>query len=233
VDRIVRYAWLAWLPLAAAVAPAQVGHSAIKWVRDSEEYATLTRQTFALAAQAVEREARATRTGTPWAVVMDVDETALDNSVYQLDRAAYGTPFDTASWNAWVRRAEAGAVPGVADFIAAVRRAGGRIAFISGREESTVDPTRRNLAALGLTQDGDLLCLRDATSAYTKKMRRVELRSGSGRCSWGTPVPVVVYVGDAMGDFPEADEEPGAFGVRFFILPNPMYGAWERGVTRD
>lgn len=230
--RIVRYVWLAWLPLAAATAPAQVDHREIKWVRDSQEYATLTRQTFVLAAQAVEREARATRSGTPWAVVMDVDETALDNSVYQLDRAAYGTPFDTASWNAWVRRAEAGAVPGVADFIAAVRRAGGRMAFISGREESTAEATRRNLMTLGLAQDGDLVCLRDAAGSYTKRIRRAELRSGSGRCAWGTPVPAVLYVGDAMGDFPEADEEPGAFGVRFFILPNPMYGAWERRVTR-
>jgi len=233
VARIVRYVWLAWLPLAAATAHAQVDQPDIKWVRDSEEYATLTRQTFAVATQAMEREARAVRRGTPWAVVMDVDETVLDNSVYQLERAAYGTPFDTTSWNAWVRRTEASAVPGVTDFINAVRRVGGRIAFISGREESTVDATRRNLSALGLTQDGDLLCLRDAAGAYTKRMRRTDLRSGSGRCSWGTPVPVVLYVGDAMGDFPEADEEPGAFGERFFILPNPMYGAWEGRVTRD
>jgi 5'-nucleotidase (lipoprotein e(P4) family) len=223
---------LSLAPAVVAPAQAQVGNPDIKWVRDSEEYATLTRQTFTLALQAVEREARAVRGGAPWAVVMDLDETVIDNSVYQLERAAYGVPFDSTSWNAWVRRAAAGAVPGAADFIAAVRRAGGRVAFISNREESTLDATRHNLAALGLTQDGDLICLRDAASTYPKRRRRTEIRSGAGRCAWDAPVRALVYVGDAMGDFPQADEEPGTFGVRYFILPNPMYGGWERRVTR-
>lgn len=230
--RLVRYAWLAWLPVGAAAAGAQTGHPDIKWVRDSEEYATLTAQTFTLALEAVEREARGVRRGTAWAVVMDLDETVLDNSVYQLERAAYGAPFDTAGWNAWVRRAEAGAVPGAGAFIAAVRQAGGRLAFISGREESTLDDTRRNLAALGLTREGDLVCLRDAAATRTKRVRRTELRAGAGRCAWDTPVTVLAYLGDAMGDFPDADEESGTFGGRYFLLPNPMYGTWERRVTR-
>ena len=202
----------------------------IKWVRDSWEYGELTRQIYGQATDAV--LAAADRQRGPWVVVLDLDETVLDNSVYQLERAAYGLPFDSVSWNAWVRRAEAGPVPGVADFIGAVRRAGGRIAFISGREESTAEATRRNLAALGLTQDGDLICLRDAASTYTKRIRRTEIRTGSGRCAWDGPVPAMLYLGDAMGDFPDADEEPGAFGVRYFILPNPMYGSWERRVTK-
>lgn len=230
--RIVRTAWLVWLPLAASTAAGQIRHPDIKWVRDSEEYAQLTRQTFVLALQAVEREARALRRGASWTVVLDLDETVLDNSVYELERAAYAVPFDSASWNAWVRRAEAGAVPGAAEFIAGVRRAGGRIAFVSNREESTLDATRHNLAALGLIQDGDLVCLRDAASTYTKRMRRSDIRAGTGRCRWDVPVPALAYLGDAMGDFPDADEEPGAFGVRFFLLPNPMYGGWERAVTR-
>jgi len=205
-------------------------HKAIKWVRDSREYVELTRQIYAQATAAV-RTAAAREPG-PWAVVMDLDETVLDNSVYQLQIAAYGTAFDTASWNAWVRRAEAGVVPGAAEFIAAVHEAGGRMAYVSGREQSTTEETRRNLAALGLIRDGDLLCLRDAAGAYSKRMRRAELRAGKGRCAWDTPVPVVAYIGDATGDFPAPDEEPGTFGVKFFMLANPMYGSWEGAVTR-
>jgi 5'-nucleotidase (lipoprotein e(P4) family) len=216
-------------PMAAQAQPAPASRE-IKWMRDSREYVELTRQIYGQAAAGV--RALAAGEAGPWAVVMDLDETVLDNSVYQLDRAAYGVPFDTVSWNAWVRRAEAGAVPGAAEFIAAVRRAGGRLAFLSGREESVAGDTRRNLAALGLTQDGDLICLRDAAGAYTKRARRAEIRLGRGRCAWNTPVRVLAYVGDAMGDFPEPDEEPGTFGQRFFLLPNPMYGGWERGVTR-
>lgn len=207
-------------------------HKEIKWVRDSQEYVVLIRQVFRQAADVVREAARRQPRGLAWAVVLDLDETVMDNSVYQLERAAYALPFDTASWNAWVRRAAAGAVPGAGEFIAAVRQAGGRVAYISGREESVAEPTRANLAALSLWQDGDLLCLRDAAHTNTKRMRRSELRTGAGRCAWTGPTAVLAYVGDAMGDFPAADEEAGEFGVRFFILPNPLYGDWERGVTR-
>jgi acid phosphatase len=207
-------------------------HKELKWFRDSREYVTLTHQIYRQATDAVRDAARRQSRGEPWAVVLDLDETTMDNSVYQLERAAYATVFDSASWNAWVRRAEAGAVPGVTEFIATVRAAGGRVAFLSGREVSLAEATRANLAALGLWRDGDLLCLRDAANTYTKRMRRTEIRSGAGPCAWAEPTAVLAYLGDSLGDFPDPDEEPGEFGVRFFLLPNPLYGTWERGVTR-
>src|SRR4051812_36652692 len=61
----------------------------IKYMRDSEEYATLARQVYRLAGDAVSRLAR-DNSGRPWTVVLDIDETTLDNSTYQLERAAYG-----------------------------------------------------------------------------------------------------------------------------------------------
>ena len=101
---------------------------AIKYTRDSEEYATLTRQVYRMAGDAVSR--RTSDAGPrPWAVVLDIDETTLDNSTYQLERAAYGGPsFEPVSWSAWVRRREAPAVPGVIGFIDLVRKAGGHVA---------------------------------------------------------------------------------------------------------
>jgi 5'-nucleotidase (lipoprotein e(P4) family) len=100
--------------------PPIVHELGIKYVRDSEEYAALTRQVYRLASDAVQRSSQ-TASNRRWAVVMDIDETALDNSTYQLDRASYGLPFDDASWNAWVLRRAAAAIPGVVPFIAAVR----------------------------------------------------------------------------------------------------------------
>ena len=43
-------------------------------------------------------------------------------------------------------------------------------------------------------------------------------------------------VGDNVQDFPglsqairkEGDEAFAPFGARFFVLPNPMYGSWDR-----
>ena len=214
----------------------------VKYVRDSEEYAVLARQVYRVAASTLPGAAREGREGAPWAVALDVDETALDNSAYELERAAYGIPFHDASWTAWVERREAGAVPGVAEFIRAVRAAGGRVAWISNRDQETREATRANLAAHGLWAESDLLCLqRGADTAYTKARRRAELVTGSGSCAWtGIRPRLVAFVGDAMGDFP-APEEPAAaggpageaaFGVRYFLLPNPLYGRWVTGVTR-
>ncbi len=214
----------------------------VKYVRDSEEYAALVRQVYRVAAGVLPESVRRLPRGAAWAVVLDVDETALDNSVYELERATYGIPFNDPSWAAWVDRREAGAVPGAADFIRAVRAAGGRVAWISNRDEAGREATRANMEAHGIWAAGDLLCLqRAADTAYTKARRRAELSAGSGSCAWAGVRPrVVAFVGDATGDFPAADEAIAAggpagdeaFGTRFFLLPNPMYGRWVTRVTR-
>ncbi len=225
--------------LLPAAGLAQGSHLAVKWVRDSEEYATITRQIYRQAGRAVEAAARQVPRGRPWAVVLDVDETALDNSVYQLERAAYDLPFEAASWNAWTMRAEAGVVPGVQEFIAAARRLGGRVAWITNRAAVSTDVTRANLERFGLYDAADRLCLLTADTAYTKAVRRREVATGAGACGWaGERVTVLVFVGDQLGDFPAAGEDDpdagadAAFGTRYFLLPDPMYGSWERRVTR-
>jgi 5'-nucleotidase (lipoprotein e(P4) family) len=215
-----------------------------KYVRDSAEYATLCREVYRVATNAV---TGATHTGT-WGVILDIDETTLDNSAYQLERGAYGLSFDDASWAAWIARKEAGSVPGVEGFVNAVRAAGGKVVYITDRNTSyapsggpptdLVAPTRENLERNHLWNSADLLCPKTGGSD-TKAMRRKAVATGVGACSWsGVSVSVVAFVGDQMGDFPAAGEGftgAGAddqFGRSFFLLPNPMYGKWTNGVTR-
>jgi 5'-nucleotidase (lipoprotein e(P4) family) len=207
----------------------------IKYVRDSEEYATLARQVYRLATDAV-LKAQPAVSDRPWAVILDIDETALDNSTYQVERA--GRPYDLESWNAWVNRREAAAVPGAVDFVSAVRRAGGHVAWITNRLTVVATATRENLKSVGLWNDEDRLCAQQS-SAHTKRIRRTEVVSGQGECAWqGRPTPVVVFVGDQLGDFPERDESvpnagtDAAFGRTSFLLPNPMYGSSTSKVTR-
>ncbi len=230
---VVCVCWTAVL----AQQPTAVHELGIKYMRDSEEYATLARQVYRLAGDAVARAA-GSAPARRWAVVLDIDETTLDNSTYQLERSAYGLPFDSASWNAWVERREAGAVPGVVDFIGQVRRAGGHVGWITNRDVAVLEATRANLKAVGLWNDDDRLCLQK-TPQHTKAERRREIVSGSGDCAWpGQPVQVMAFVGDQLGDFPAASEQipqtgtDSAFGRICFLLPNSMYGAWERSVTR-
>src|SRR5690242_3166315 len=80
-------------------------HLEVKYVRDSAEYATSARQVYRLATSSV-LERAAKRPRGSWGVVLDVDETTLDNSVYQLDRGAYDLTYESGSWNAWMARAE-------------------------------------------------------------------------------------------------------------------------------
>jgi 5'-nucleotidase (lipoprotein e(P4) family) len=224
-----------WLPAAAQQAPA-LRETGIKYVRDSEEYATLSRQVYRLAGDAVTRTASDSGLRS-WAVVLDVDETALDNSTYQLERAAYGLPYDADSWRKWVERREAPAVPGAVGFVELVRRASGHVAWITNRESLLTEATRANLKAVGLWADDDRLCAQK-TPQHTKADRREEVVLGKGDCAWATPMRVVAFVGDQLGDFPEASEhipqtgDDAAFGRTCFLLPNPMYGAWTTRVTR-
>ena len=79
-----------------------------RWIRDSIEYHTLAEQTYRMALQSVESEAKNHKR---WGVVLDLDETVLDNSTYQLERHAYGNKFEMNSWNAWCERRAATAIP--------------------------------------------------------------------------------------------------------------------------
>lgn len=227
-------------PVIAQAPPELSGALEIKWMRDSEEYAALTRMVYRTAERVVGEAARRLPRGRAWAVVLDLDETTLDNSVYQLSRIAYGEAFDTASWNDWVRRKQSGVVPGVVEFVAAMRRLGGKVAYISSRGDMTREPTIVNLRVLSLWADDDRLCLLTADPQYNKAARRAEVTAGSGRCAWdGTPLTVLGYFGDNIQDFPQAGENDpdagsdAAFGVRFWMLPNPMYGGWVTRPTRQ
>ena len=77
-----------------------------RWMRDSAEYWTLARQTYRTAEQAVRNEHKNHK---KWAVVLDLDETVVDNSTYQIERKAYGETFELKSWNAQKRQRRADA----------------------------------------------------------------------------------------------------------------------------
>src|SRR5262245_50550740 len=96
----------------------------IRWVRESAEYRAALLQVYREATARVESVA-ASRASSTWAVVVDADETLISNAVYQAERARQGLAFTAESWNVWVKRREATALPGAAAFLARVRVLGG------------------------------------------------------------------------------------------------------------
>ena len=206
--------------------------SALRWARDSAEHRALYLQVYKAATALVEQEA-ARRASGAWAVVLDADETVLDNSVYQVERERAGLPFDAPSWHAWTQRREALPLPGAGAFLGRVRELGGRIAIVTNRTVSECPDTEAVFRAHDLAFDV-MLCKPDAGPG--DKNPRFEAIAKGATPAALPPLEIVAFVGDNIQDFPslsqairkQGDDAFADFGVRFFALPNPMYGSWER-----
>ena len=134
---------------------------------------------------------------------------------------------------AWVRRKEATPLPGAAGFLTRVRQLGGRIAIVTNRLESECEDTRVLFQKLQLPFDA-MLCRPDKGSS--DKNPRFEAVAMGKAPAGPTPLKVIAFVGDNILDFPalaqaarqQGDKALSEFGARFFLVPNPMYGSWER-----
>ena len=193
----------------------------VRWVRESMEYANLCEQVFQGAVKKIRRLTKVEP--SPPAVIVDLDETILDNSSYQVERWILGKGFTQESWSEWVNRMEAGLVPGAEQFLKEIRKLDVRVVFLSNRMHANLEPTRRNLKALGVLNPRDVFLLR-LNEADTKTVRRQEVIEGTGRMKKLGAFTVVGYFGDQLGDFPTKEKD--RFGEFYFLLPNPMYGKW-------
>jgi acid phosphatase len=239
------------------------GERATLWVRHSAEFRAASETIYRAAADALARgladpawTAEPTQaaglSALPPAVVMDIDETVLDNSGPQAEMLLAGTCFDEfpRAWDEWVARRSAPAVPGAAGFIRAAREARDakgravRIFFVTNRACARragsdaacpqQDDTRANLESLGLGSAllADELMLKGERPGWDgEKLTRRQAVARTHR--------IVLNIGDDLADFlPDvrratASERERArcahrddWGRRWFLVPNPMYGSW-------
>jgi 5'-nucleotidase (lipoprotein e(P4) family) len=203
-------------------------HREVHWFRTAAEYRALALQAYRLAWAAVQVHAADLEPGT-WAVIMDADETVLDNSEFERRIAETGEEFEEWMWDDWVMEEDAGLIPGAGQFIGRVQGLGGRVAIVTNRDARLCPATRRNLAELGV-QPAALLC---ETDTGEKELRFRMVQEGTAVDSL-PPLEVVAWIGDNIGDFPELEQSDrtgpaeayALFGERYFVLPNPMYGSW-------
>ena len=203
----------------------------IRWVRDGAEYRAATLQAYRAAGTSVATLAQGRQQGS-WAVVLDADETIISNLQYQIERAQAGLGFTTETWHAWVARRESTPIPGASLFLSRVRELGGRIAIVTNRLESECADTEAVFKTHRLTYDM-MLCRQDGGPS-DKNPRFAAVAAGTTKAG-GPPLVVVAFLGDNILDFPnlsqaaakKADTALDAFGVKYFMLPNPMYGSWQ------
>jgi 5'-nucleotidase (lipoprotein e(P4) family) len=222
--------------------------AAILWTQSSAEYRALAYQTFELArlrldadllshANPAQRSTRRSRRSLPQtaAVIVDIDETVLDNSRYQAELVLRGLPYEPESWRAWCQRAEAGAVPGAVDFLNYAASRGVGVFYITNRRVPEKAGTIRNLQKLGFpTVTEDTVMVREEGSTPSKESRRQRVAER---------YRIALLIGDNLNDFnddfagksiaeraAQVDRERAEFGSRFIVVPNPMYGDWESSI---
>ena len=195
----------------------------VRWVVNSNEYKALCHQVYNYATNDLTIILEKKPSNIERAVVMDLDETVLDNSQYQIELHQNNETFNMKSWAAWVEREEANLVPGVYDYISLLRKNKIQIIFISNRMHERLESTKNNMKKLNIFSDNDIYLLRK-DKQDKKDIRREEIYSSTGRMKNKGNFKVIQYFGDAMGDFPDKGNDK--FGVNQYILPNPMYGKW-------
>jgi len=237
----------------AAATPAAGFHdnlNAVAWVQTSVEYKALSKQSYRAAADHLDAalkekhwdalvpdERGNAATGLKPAVVMDVDETVLDNSPYQARLIRDGKEYDEVSWDQWVAEKKAKPVPGVVDFAKAANAKGVTVLYISNRAVHLKEATLANLRAVGLPVADDSVFLGLGTVVEGCEQNGSE--KNCRRRLAGQKYRVLMQFGDQIGDFvqveintPEGrqklyDEYEDWFGERWWMLPNPTYGSWE------
>lgn len=214
---------------APATAPSRQLPNEIRWVRTAAEYRALARQAYVIAGDRLPELTRGLAPGA-WAVILDADETVLDNSEYQRRLSVADSAFSQRSWTAWVNERAATRIAGAPEFTARVHALGGRVVIVTNRAAAVCDATRENLRFAGIVADL-VLCQPPGEGDKNPRFERVQ----NGTAAPGIPaLAVVEWVGDNILDFPGLSQAVrsdttalGAFGTKFFILPNPMYGSWE------
>lgn len=224
---------------APAPPPAHDGLDAVTWLQTSTEYAALTTGVFTAAAAALEtmapgEEATAEEAqARPPAIVMDIDETVLDNARYQVQLVREGTSYESESWDRWIALRGAEAVPGVVEFIRTGQSLGFHVAFITNRSCRTRPDTTEacpqhadtlaNLESVGIDTSATTLMLRgdrpdDRCRALLTEAEQAEGRWSSDKTSRRACVAldhdIVMLFGDQLGDFTEVEDDAPASSNR-------------------
>jgi acid phosphatase len=170
----------------------------------------------------------------PPAVVLDVDETLLDNSKYQVWLMRANQSFSTKSWNQFCAAQVSTAVPGAVEFTKYAESKGVKVFYVTNRGAETEKDTRENMAKLGFPLGGNV----DTFLMQGEKPDWTGAKS-TRRAAIARDYRVLLNVGDNLGDFDdryrssEADRvkafDAGMpyWGKQWLMLANPTYGSFD------
>lgn len=246
---LVLIAILAVLPACVSRQQADADMDALLWSTASAEYEVIARQIFYQAQRQLGRQLdKKSETAVveqqppfeklPPAIIVDVDDTLLSNGELHYRLMAEGKSFDNTVWAAWVNDARAKPIAGAAEYVEHATKKGVTVFYISNRDISLLEGTWRNLKQLGfpLEENRHQLLLLNGSSdwGWDKSTRRAHV---------ARHYRVLQVVGDGLGDFIggtasmsleeqryASSEYVDYWGDKWFMLPNPVYGDWEKAI---
>jgi len=182
----------------------------------------------------------------PPAVVLDLDETVLDNRQFQTRQIREGWAYNTDYWAQWEADGsnEVGVIPGAVEFIQHLQTLGIQPVYITNRNVRSQEQTLAALERFGISVPTELLLCADANTKSNKDSRRQLIRE---------KFDVLMFVGDNLRDFDnmfkddeslvdsglridarnaKVDQQASKFGTDWILLPNPAYGEWQKPLEK-
>lgn len=240
------------LPAAVSAAAPHENLNAVLWVQTALEFEAAALQAYRLAqlqldaalaepswTAAIEQKGDGSK--LPPAVILDVDETVLDNSFYQARMVRDNTPYSAATWDPWVMEGKATAIPGASEFTQYAAKKGVTVFYITNRTANLEEATTKNLLAVGfpIAKEVDTVLTRGERPEWNGSAK------GPRRAHVASSYRILLLVGDDLGDFVvDASGTPqerharteayvAYWGRRWIMIPNPTYGSWERAIVGD
>lgn len=170
----------------------------------------------------------------PPAVVLDVDETVLDNSRYQVWMMKNNQSFSTKTWDPFCAAQISTAIPGAVEFTKYAESRRVKVFYVTNRGASTEKDTRENMEKLGFPMGGDI-------DTFLMQNERPDWGSAKGtrRTAIARDYRILLNFGDNFGDFDdryrgsEADrlkafeENRARWGREWLVVANPTYGSFD------
>ena len=220
--------------------------NAVLWTQRSVEFKGNALGAYALArirldealADATHTAAPAEQSGDfedlPPAVILDVDETVLDTSLYQAWTVVDGQAFSPKTWTPFVNSKTSRPIPGAVEFTRYADAKGVKVFYVTNRTAEEEPATRENMAALGFPMGGNvdtLLTAKEQPDWGSAKSTR--------RAAIAKDYRILLLVGDNLGDFSDGykgdeaarlkvyEDNAAHWGKDWIVIANPTYGSFE------